>query len=52
MVQYHAAAVLVIVIGGTKGSGFACQATPEITANLPRVLRSVADEIERSGAFA
>ena len=36
MVDQHAEAVLVIVIGGKKGNGFACQATPQITFHLPR----------------
>lgn len=49
MVAEHAEAVLVIVVGGKRGSGFACQATPAITFNLPSLLRGVADEIERSG---
>ena len=49
MVAEHAEAVLVIVIGGKKGSGFACQATPAVTFSLPRILRNVADEIEGRG---
>jgi hypothetical protein len=52
MVAEHADAVLLIVIGGSKGSGCSCQATPEITLSLPRILRRVADDIERSGIFA
>jgi hypothetical protein len=52
MVAQHADAVILIVIGGNKGSGFACQATPEITVALPKLLRNVADEIERSGFHA
>lgn len=52
MVADHADAVLVIVIGGKKGGGFACQATPAITFSLPTILRNVADEIERSGIGA
>ena len=52
MVAEHAEAVLLVVIGGTKGSGFSCQATPQITFSLPAILRKVADDIERSGVYA
>jgi UDP-N-acetylglucosamine:LPS N-acetylglucosamine transferase len=39
--------VIVIVLGGSKGSGFSVQASPEVTQRLPEMLRMVADEIER-----
>lgn len=52
MVNEHAEAILLIVVGGKRGSGFSCQATPEIAFSLPRILRGVADEIERSGIQA
>ena len=39
--------VIVIVIGGSKGSGFSVQATFEVTAKLPELLRTMADDIER-----
>lgn len=52
MVEEHAEAVLLIVIGGKRGAGFSCQATPEVAFSLPRILRQVADEIERSGVNA
>jgi hypothetical protein len=52
MVAHHAEAVILIVIRGSRGSGFACQSTPELTAALPQILRTVADEIERSGVRA
>jgi hypothetical protein len=42
-----AAGVIVIVIGGSKGSGFSVQATFEVTAKLPDLLRTMADNIER-----
>ena len=38
--------VIVIVIGGNKGEGFACQATLEVTHALPSMLRHIADQIE------
>jgi len=38
--------VIVIVIGGNKGEGFACQATLEVTQALPKMLRHIADQIE------
>jgi len=41
--------VLLIVIRGTKGTGFSCQATPHVTAALPDVLEDVAAQIRRDG---
>jgi hypothetical protein len=41
-----ASGVILIVIGGDRGQGFAAQATPEITARLPAMLRDIADQIE------
>jgi hypothetical protein len=40
--------LVMIVLYGELGSGFSCQATPEITANLPQLLRTVAKQIEES----
>jgi hypothetical protein len=42
----NASGVIVIVIGGDKGEGFACQATLGVTHALPQMLRSIADQIE------
>jgi hypothetical protein len=43
-----AAAVLLVVIGGKLGSGFSVATlTPELLASFPRLLRDVADGIER-----
>lgn len=44
----QARGVIVIVIDGTKGSGFEVHGDAELQASLPSVLRRVADEIERS----
>jgi hypothetical protein len=44
--------VLLMVFSGDRGSGFAAQLTPEMTMNLPKILRGIADEIERSGIDA
>ena len=38
--------VLIIVIGGDKGEGFACQADLTTTLAIPKMLRHVADQIE------
>ena len=38
--------VIVIVFNGRQGSGFSCQATPELTLHLPELLRDVADKIQ------
>lgn len=43
----QAAGCLLIVIGGSGGSGFSVSATREVIDALPRVLRAVADDIER-----
>jgi len=42
----EAEAVIVIIIGGNLGSGFSVQ-TDATGVALPRLLRNVADEIER-----
>lgn len=43
-----AAAVVVIVLEGEHGSGFSVQAiAPGINGLLPKLLRQVADEVER-----
>ena len=39
--------VIVIVIGGSKGGGFSVQATAQVSAELPGLLRKLADDIER-----
>jgi len=44
--------VLLIVVNGSKGSGFSAQLSAELTLRLPAILREVADEIERSGPTA
>jgi hypothetical protein len=41
--------VLLIILGGEKGPGFACQASPEITLVLPDILEDVAAQIRRDG---
>jgi hypothetical protein len=48
-----AAAVLLIVIGGNKGSGFSVQTADLIVlAALPAILRDLANDIEASGGRA
>jgi hypothetical protein len=37
---------LVIVVNGSNGSGFSCQAGLVTTAKLPTMLRIIADQIE------
>ena len=41
-----AAGVVLLVVNGSKGSGFSVQATPALTAELPKLLRAMADEID------
>ena len=45
--QTKAAGVVVIVLGGEDGHGFSVQAPLEVAATLPRLLRIMADSIER-----
>jgi len=43
----RAQGVVVIIFGGAKGSGAALDVTAEMAALMPKLLRDVADEIER-----
>jgi hypothetical protein len=38
--------VLLMILGGDKGDGFSCQADLMTTAALPKMLRSIANQIE------
>jgi hypothetical protein len=42
--------VAIIVLKGSSGSGFSVQGSPAMTLDLPRLLRAMADEIEKSFA--
>jgi hypothetical protein len=42
----HAAGVILIVVGGDRGAGFAVQATAEVVLDLPATLRAIASDIE------
>jgi hypothetical protein len=44
----NAEGCILVILDGSQGSGFSCQATIEITVKLPALLRKVADEIEAS----
>jgi hypothetical protein len=39
--------VILLILDGVKGSGLSVQAPLGIQMNLPRILRDVADDIER-----
>ena len=39
--------VVLGIIGGNQGSGFAIKATADLHLQLPGILRQIADEIER-----
>jgi hypothetical protein len=43
----NAVGVILLVFGGDKGGGFSCQTPPEITRQLPDILRSLAEQIEK-----
>jgi hypothetical protein len=45
--EARAEGALLIVFNGERGDGFSMQATPEITLALPKILRLLADDIER-----
>lgn len=45
----HAHGVLLIVLGGDKGTGFSCQATAATTLALPDLLEDVARQIRQDG---
>ena len=45
----QATSVIVIVFGGDRGPGFSAQVSPTVLLDMPRILRDVADQIERSG---
>jgi hypothetical protein len=45
----RARAVVLVVVDGVHGGGFSVQAPPEFTLALPKLLRAVADSIERNG---
>lgn len=46
--ETDAEGVVVIVINGERGSGFSCQASPELTAELPMLLEDLARQIRGS----
>lgn len=51
----EAKGVVLIVLHGRDGSGFSARLPPEATVLLPRVLREIADQMERdleAAAFA
>ena len=39
--------VVLLVMDGARGQGFSVQATIDILAQLPQMLRTIADQIER-----
>jgi hypothetical protein len=43
--------VIVIVVGGNKGNGFACQTDLATLRMLPDMLESMAAQIRRDGSF-
>lgn len=44
--QTGADAALVIIVGGPRGPGFACKGEMQHLMSLPKLLRTVADNIE------
>jgi len=48
--QSKAAGVVLIIIGGDKGSGYSVRCAPALALKLPDVLRQVADKIQKDNA--
>jgi len=44
--------VLLLVINGTRGSGFSAQLPLHLTLSLPEILRDIADQIDQKGPAA
>jgi hypothetical protein len=45
--ETRASGVIVIVVGGDRGSGFSVQAVEGVALDLPQILRTMADQIEK-----
>jgi hypothetical protein len=50
--RLQATGVIIIVFAGSQGSGFSCQAPPDLTLHLPAILETIAAEIRRGGIDA
>jgi hypothetical protein len=48
----QARGVLLLVVDGTRGSGFSAQLSLPLTLRLPQILRDIADQIEERGPDA
>ena len=46
--ETNAEGVLLIVLGGNKGTGFSVVATERVVAAIPRIIRDTADMIEKT----
>lgn len=44
--KVEADGAIVIIFGGNQGNGFSCQTTLPVLAQLPEMLRNIADQIE------
>jgi hypothetical protein len=47
----HGSGVILVVLGYEGKSGFSAQLSGPMIAVMPKILRDIADEIERSGPF-
>jgi hypothetical protein len=43
--ETQAEGIILVIFGGNKGDGFSVQATSDILLDLPKMLRSIADQI-------
>jgi hypothetical protein len=44
--ELKAESVMLVVIGGPKGSGFSCQASPRDSLRFANVMRNAADQLD------
>ena len=47
MAKTGATGCVVIIVGGELGNGFSVQGPPALTMDLPRILRYMADQIQK-----
>lgn len=46
--QVKPAGAILFIINGVRGTGWECMGSPQVIADLPRLFRKVADEIEQT----
>jgi hypothetical protein len=49
--QVKPAGAILFVINGVRGTGWECMGAPEIIAEMPRLIRKIADDIEHDAGI-